>query len=55
MPDTVADFRGGVYHSGTHYSREISLNLEIYIIGMGIVFPMSRGRWQNPVKDIIPG
>ena len=49
MPYLVRKIGGGIYHPRTYHSNEVCFNLEINIVSVRIIFPMSRCRWHNTV------
>ena len=41
-------------HGGGHESGEVGLDLEIYVVCMGVVEPMARRGRHNAVEDVVP-
>ena len=50
MPLSCPKIGGGIYHPRTYVIPiEVCFNLEINIVSVWIIFPMSRCRWHNTV------
>ena len=55
MADVVREMSRGVDHSGSHKAGVISLDLEVDVVRMGIVFPET-GLWgHDAIADVVPG
>lgn len=49
----VAYLRGGVGHGGRHETREVGLDLEVDVVGVGIVTPVARCRGHHAVEYVV--
>ena len=55
MADVVRKMSRGVDHSRSHKAGVISLDLEVDIVRMGIVFPETGLRRHDAIADVVPG
>ncbi len=55
VADPVRDLRRRVDHARAHQPREIGLDLEIDVVGMGRVQPVAGLRRHQTAKDVVPG
>ena len=55
MADAVGIVGSGLGHARAHQSGVVGLDLEVYVVGMRIVFPVTRSRGLDAVEDVVAG
>ena len=55
VADPVGDGGRRVGHAGGQHPDKVRLDLEIDVVGVGIVLPVAGGRCRNPVQDVVAG
>ena len=53
MTNTVCNVHGLGQHAGRHKAHKIGLNLEVQVVGVGVVEPVAAFRGHDALTDVV--